>query len=200
MSGLPPDDWIERLRAQEHDAFTELVRLHHGAVFRLAQRLLRHRDDAQETAQEAFLAAYEGIGNFQGRASLKTWLLSITYRKAVDRLKQRGDAAHISSGMLDDSELWKIAQSVENLTDWGVNPEHHFRDAQLRERLDMALSKLPSDTRAVFELRDLQGMSSQETSDILGINEGAVRVRLHRVRQYLMRELQAWFGGEGTRR
>jgi len=200
MSSQLPDDWIERLRAREHEAFNELVRLHHGAVYRLALRMLRHRDDAQEVAQESFLAAYEGIGGFAGRASLKTWLLSIAYRKTVDRLKRRGDEGAIISGVLDDSELWRIAQSVQNLTDWGVNPEQHYSRTQLSEHLGTSLGRLPADSRAVFELRDLQGLTSQEAADILGISEGAVRVRLHRVRQYLMRELQSLFGGSGVHR
>jgi RNA polymerase sigma-70 factor (ECF subfamily) len=198
MSGDLPEDWLERLRAQDHEAFNTLVRLHHAAVFRLAQRLLRNADDAQEVAQECFLAAYEGIGRFQQRASVKTWLLSIAYRKAVDRLQRRSQEGHLVSGALDDSELWKIAQSVEQLTDWGRNPEQTFRSTELREHLGAALARLPAESRAVFELRDVQGLSSQEAAEVLEINEGAVRVRLHRVRQYLMRELQSLFGGKGV--
>lgn len=200
MSGQLPENWIERLRAGEHAAFNELVRRHHADVFRLARRLLRHADDAQETAQEVFLAAYEGIGGFQGRSSIKTWLLSITWRKSVDRLKRRSGEAHVESGALDDTELWKIAQNVQDLTDWAENPEHHYSRTELTAHLNAALARLPAESRAVFELRDLQGLSSQEAAEILGLNEGAVRVRLHRVRQYLMRELQSLFGGRGMQR
>ena len=193
-----PEDWLERLQAQDHEAFNTLVRLQHAAVFRLAERMLRNRDDAQEVAQESFLAAYEGIGRFQQRASIKTWLLSITYRKAVDRLQRRTQEGTLLAGTLDDNELWKIAQSVEQLTDWGRNPEQAFNRLEVREHLDAALAKVPAESRAVFELRDVQGLSSQEAAEVLGINEGAVRVRLHRVRQYLMRELQSLFGGKGV--
>lgn len=200
MSEQPDDPSLERLRAQDHEAFSELVRHYHGAVYRLALRLLRHSDDAQETAQETFLAAYEAVREFQGRSSVKTWLLSITYRKAVDRLQQRAGLRHVASSMLDESELARIARSVESLTDWGLNPEQHARYGQLTERLNAALATLPTESRAVFELRDLQGLSSREAADVLGLSEGAVRVRLHRVRQYLMGELHALFGEAGVRR
>ena len=100
--------------------------------------------------------------------------------------------------MLDDDDLWRIAQSVQRLTDWAVDPEQHYARGELRERLHEALARLTPETRSVFELRDLQGLSSQETAEVLGISEGAVRVRLHRVRQYLMAELQSLFGGKGA--
>ncbi len=201
MSASVSENLVERLRAGDHEAFNDLVRELHGAVYRLANRLVRNQDDAQEVAQETFLAAYEGIGGFQERASIKTWLLSITYRKAVDRLKRRADERHIDSGMLDDSELWKIAHdSVEKFTDWGENPEQYFSNNQLTEFLSRALDKIPPDSKAVFELRDLQGLSSKEAAEALGMNEGAVRVRLHRVRQYLVKELQTLFGERGKQR
>lgn len=200
MSGQSSDNFIERLRAREHEAFNRLVMDCHTSVYRLAYRLLRNADDAQDVAQESFLAAYEGIGGFQQRASIKTWLLSITYRKAVDRVRKRAEESHIGSDALDDAGLWKIAQSVESFTDWGVNPEQSFSNDQMKDHLRAALNKLPAQSKAVFELRDLQGFSSKETSDILGINEGAVRVRLHRVRQFLMSELQTLFGGKGRPR
>lgn len=183
-----------RLRRKEHEAFNELVRLCHTPVYRLAQRMVRHTDDAQEVTQEVFLAAYEGIDGFQGRANIKTWLLSITYRKAVDRLKKKREDDRLISGVLDDDTVWKIANSVEDFTDWGENPEQNYDRGQITDYLNEALEKLPSDSRAVFELRDVQGLSSKEASEILAMNEGALRVRLHRVRQFLVKELQSLFG------
>src|SRR3990172_6015164 len=105
MGGQLPEDWLERLRAREHEAFNQFVRLYQAAAFRLGQRLLRHGDDAQEVTQDAFLAAYEGIAGFEQRASLRTWLLAITYRKALDRLKRRASEGHLLSGVLDDDAL-----------------------------------------------------------------------------------------------
>ena len=199
MSGQLPDDLLDRLRAGEHDAFNELVRRLHGPVYRLALRLLRNRDDAQEIAQDSFVAAYQGIDSFQARASLQTWLLSITYRKAVDRLRRDRDAP-LSAGAFNEEDLRRIAQNVDVLTDWGANPERYFEQTQVREQLRAALARLPAEARAVFELRDVQGLSTQEAADVLGMTEANVRVRLHRVRQYLMGELESLHGGPGAPR
>lgn len=197
MTGKTPENLIVALRDREHEAFNELVRLCHSSVFRLAQRVLQNVDDAQEVAQETFLAAYEGIEGFQERSKIKTWLLAIAYRKAMDRLKKRIQERDIFTDTLDEEEIWKIAQNVDNFTDWGPNPEQYVNSSQVSEILKEALTRVPPDSKAVFELRDLQGFSSREVSDILGIQEGTVRVRLHRVRQILMRELESLFGGKG---
>lgn len=189
-----PDNLVERLKRGEHEAFNELVRACHASVFRLANRLLRNVDDAQEVAQECFLAAYQGIGKFQERANVRTWLLSIAYRKAVDRLKRRTTNEWQLFGQLDDADFWDKRRSVQDFTDWKSNPEQTFDNNRMSERLKAALEKVPAESKAVFELRDLQGLSSREAAEALGISEGALRVRLHRVRQFLMTELNEIFG------
>ena len=199
MDGQLTKEQLALLRAGDHAAFNAFVRAQHGVVYRLSWRLLRHAHDAQEVTQEAFLAAFEGIAGFEGRASPRSWLLAIAYRKAMDRLRRRIGESNVLTSLLDDDALWKIAQRVEHLTDWGANPEQHMVTSQVREHLDAALARLTPETRSVFELRDLQGLTSQETADVLGISDGAVRVRLHRVRQYLMAELQSLLGERGVR-
>ena len=194
-----PENLTSRLRNGEREAFDDLVRLCHAPVYRLALRMLRNPDDAQEVAQESFLAAFVGIGGFQERSNIRTWLLSIVYRKAVDRMKKRTEEGRILSGVLGDDELWKIAHSVQDFTDWGANPEQIYSRNEISDRLAKALGKIPAESSAVFELRDIQGLNSRETSEILGIKEGAVRVRLHRVRQILMVEMQQLFGERGNR-
>lgn len=182
-----------RLREGDEVAFEEFVRRYNASAFRLARRLLRHDDDALEVVQESLLAAYEGRSKYRGEAAPGSWLLSITYNKAVDRLKERNrfDVYDEDNGALNEN--WQRASMVRNITDWWRNPEQHFSDGQLRAHLDTALSNLPVDSRAVFELRELQGMSSREVADAVQISEAAVRVRLHRVRQYLIAALQEAF-------
>lgn len=199
VTGKFPDNFVSRLRKREHEAFNELVRLCHGSVFGLARRLLHDVDDAQEVSQDTFLAAYEGIDGFQERANIRTWLLSIGYRKGMDRLRRRIEEGKLLSGGFDEAEMWKIAQNVDEFTDWGRNPEQYVNRNQVFDGLERALKKIPAESRAVFELRDLQGFSSKEVSEVLGLNEGAVRVRLHRVRQLLMRELQSFFENREAR-
>lgn len=199
MTGKTPDNLIVRLRDREHEAFNEMVRLCHAPVFRLAQRLLQNVDDAQEVAQETFLAAYEGIEGFQGRSQIKTWLLAIAYRKTMDRLKKRIQERELFPETMDETEMWKITQNVDDFTDWGPNPEQYVNRNQISGILKEVLSKMPTESRAVFELRDMQGFSSKEVSEILGVQEGTIRVKLHRVRQFLMREMETLFGGKGKK-
>ena len=194
--GLDPKELAERAVGGDAEAFNELVKLYHGSLFRLANRMLRNTDDAQEVAQESFLAAYEGMGNFKGRSHIRTWLLSITYNKAVDRLKRISKDNWYIAGDLEKSDRWEIVERVTKITDWGGNPEQSFQASEIKETLEKALATVPAETKAVFELRDIQGLTSKEVSDALGITEGTVRVRLHRVRQYLMVAMQDFMSSE----
>ncbi len=188
---------VERVQRGEAEAFNEIVRLFHPPLFRLARRLLRNPEDAQEAVQEAFLAAYQGMGAFEGRASLRTWLLSITFNKAVDRIKKETREHWYISGDLAAPEAPENPGTVENFTDGISNPEQTFQKKEIRESLEKALLEVPAESRAVFELRDVQGLSSKEVADALGITEGTVRVKLHRVRQFLMVAMQNFFSAEG---
>ncbi len=101
------DPPVEKLAAGDAETFNDLVRRFHGSLYRLALRLVRNEHDAQEIVQESFLAAYEGRAKFQGRSKVRTWLLSITYHKAVDRLKQTTRDAWSLTGGLEESPLWR---------------------------------------------------------------------------------------------
>jgi RNA polymerase sigma-70 factor (ECF subfamily) len=197
MTEIDPQELVERVRRGEPEAFNEIVRLYHASLFRLANRVLRNRDDAQEVVQEAFLAAYQGLDRFAGRSNLRTWLLSITFNKSVDRIKRTTRDKWYISGELEKPEAWEKRETVENFTDGKANPEQELREKEMRESLDKALQQVPAESKAVFELRDIQGLSSKEVADALGISEGTVRVRLHRVRQFLMGAMQDFFTAEG---
>ena len=197
MADIDAKKLAERAAQGDADAFNELVRLYHPALYRLANRMLRNRDDAQEVAQEAFMAAYEGMARFQGQSHIRTWLLSITYNKAVDRLKRTTKDNWFIAGDLEKSEKWEIVERVTRITDWGGNPEQTFQASELRGALEKALAVVPAETKAVFELRDIQGLTSKEVAETLGISEGTVRVKLHRVRQYLMAAMEDLFSVEG---
>ena len=187
----------QRAASGDADAFNELVRLYHPALYRLANRMLRNTDDAQEVAQEAFLAAYEGIARFEGQSHIRTWLLSITYNKSVDRLKRTTRDNWLIAGDLDKSERWDVVERVAEVTDWSGNPEQNFQSSEIKATLEKALAEVPAETKAVFELRDIQGLTSREVADALTISEGAVRVKLHRVRQYLMAAMEDFYNTEG---
>jgi len=191
---------VRRVKAGDRAAFDELVRRCHGRLYRLARRLLGNVDDAQEVVQETFLAAYEGMARFGDRAAVTTWLYAIAYNKAVDRLKQRTADAWLITGELEEAEVWRRSATVHDLTDWRADPEQNLVREQLQGILDATLAQVPAVSRAVFELRDQQGLSSREAAEALGLSEGAVRVRLHRVRQLLMAEVRRLTDPDGGER
>lgn len=197
MTDIDAKRLAERAASGDAEAFNELVRLYHPALYRLANRMLRNMDDAQEVAQEAFLAAYEGISRFEGQSHIRTWLLSITYNKAVDRLKKTTRDNWLIAGDLEKSERWDVVERVARTTEWGGNPEQNFQSSEIKATLEKALAEVPAETKAVFELRDIQGLTSREVADALAITEGSVRVKLHRVRQYLMAAMEDFYHSEG---
>lgn len=188
MEALREPEFIDRLLKGEREAFDTLVRQCHGSVYRLAMRMLGHSDDAQEVAQETFLSAYQGIAKFREEANIRTWLLAIAYRKSIDWLKKRNhDQLHLSENL--EEFLEKRTNNVSLVTEWWKNPEYYYSNNEVSELIRDALGEVPAESRAVFELRDIQGLSSKEAAETLGLSEGALRVRLHRVRQYLMLQL-----------
>ncbi|MBI4082245.1 MAG: sigma-70 family RNA polymerase sigma factor [Candidatus Lambdaproteobacteria bacterium] len=183
-------DFIERLKRGDRDAFNEVVRQHHGSLYRLVRRLLGDRDDAQDVVQETFLAAFQGISGFEGRSALSTWVLAIGYRKAMDRLRRAHNDPWQLEGDLQNSPIWERVGLVAQITDGSPTPEDNAHRAEIRQALREILAKVPAASRAVFELRDMQGFTSRETALALGMTEGAARVRLHRVRQLLAAEMR----------
>ena len=183
----------KRLADGEAEAFDEAIRQYHGSLYRLCHRVLDNDDDAQEAVQETFLAAYQGRDRFRAESQVHTWLCSIAYNKAMDTLRRLVRDQWMLEGELEDSPIWEKVQAVADFTEWIENPEQNYERGELQMLLEEALGKVPAVSRAVFELRDLQGFSSQEVAETVGISEGAVRVRLHRVRQYLTVELENMF-------
>ncbi|MBI4083543.1 MAG: sigma-70 family RNA polymerase sigma factor [Candidatus Lambdaproteobacteria bacterium] len=190
---------VRRAKAGDAGAFDDLLRRHHGAVHRLVNRMLRNDADAQEITQETFLSAYQGLAGFDGRARFNTWLLAIAYNKAIDRLKRQRRDPWTITGDLDESELWRRSANVHGFTDWGLTPEQTVLRKELRALLDDALAQVPALNRAVFELRDIQGLTSREVAEALALSEGAVRVRLHRTRQLLLGRLRERLNPEEAR-
>lgn len=190
-------DLLARLKRGERSAFDQLVRQHHAPLYRMLLRILSHDADAQEAVQETFLAAYQNFNGYEGRSSIRTWLLSIGYRKAMDLLRRKYSDSWQVDGDLQLSPVWESVKLVAVVTDWTATPEDIYQRAEIREALKEALADVPAASRAVFELRDVQGFTFEETALALDMPEGALRVRLHRVRQFLAARLQQRFGRKG---
>ncbi len=186
-----PDDereLIERLRAGDKAACDQCIERHSAGVYRLALRLVRDEAEAEDVMQETFLNAFRGITRFDGRSSLNTWLYRITYNAALGRLRRYSPETVSVDEAGDDGRPLPRA-----LFDWCCLPEEDFDTAEAHTELDQAIRELPAGLRAVFVLRELNELSTDETAEALGVSIAAVKTRLHRARLWLRERLSGYF-------
>lgn len=183
--------FIERLRAGDPAACAQCVREHSDGLYRVARRMMRDPHEAEDVLQETFLNAFKGIAQFDGRSSLKTWLYRICYNTALMRLRGNKPPRVSVEDTLDAAEQGGLLPQA--LHDWCCLPEREFETNDTRAQLENALRALPENSRIVFVLRELEGLSTIETANALGVSEQAVKVRLHRARLALRERLADYF-------
>jgi RNA polymerase sigma-70 factor, ECF subfamily len=180
---------VRRAKAGELAAFEELASRHERQVYTLALRMLRHPQDAEDVTQQTLLSAIEHLGGFREEASFSTWLLRIATHAALKVIRKRKQQATIS---LDEATSAEDPDEPiphpEFIADWKQSPEELVHNGEVRRLLDEALAQLDDKHRLVFLLRDVEGLSIQETAQELGLSEANVKVRLLRARLQL-REL-----------
>jgi RNA polymerase sigma-70 factor, ECF subfamily len=189
---------LEALQSGDRAEFARLVDMYYGIIYRLAIRMLNNPQDAEDILQETFLKAYRHIDGFDGRSKVSTWLYRIATNEALMFLRRR------------QPHLVSIEEPFENdegegeplhIVDWCCIPENELMSSEARLHLDEAVGKLPYSLRVVFILREIEGLSTKETSDVLDLSETAVKTRLSRARLRLRDELSAYYGEklEGNR-
>lgn len=184
--------FIERLRAGDKQACAQCVEIHSDGLYRLALRMMRDPQEAEDVLQETLLNAFKGIAHFDGRSSLKTWLYRIAYNTALMKLRGAKPQRVSVEDTLEAEEQGEILP--EALHDWCCLPERDFETNDAREQLESAIRSLPETLRVVFVMRELEGLSTIETANALGVSEQVVKVRLHRARLALRDRLSEYFG------
>jgi len=181
---------LGRIRGGDLSACDECVELHRPALYRLAFRMMKNHQEAEDVVQEAFLAAFQGIERFDGRARLGTWLFRITYNTALMRLRKKAP-------LMVSEEAWQqfVAKKPMSpyILDFCCLPESTLLRGEALHQIDLALDALSENLRSVFWAREGEGLSTRETANSLGISESAVKVRLHRARTALRAHLAAYF-------
>lgn len=186
------DDLIRRLRAGDEAAFTALVERHHASMVRLARGYVRSNAVAEEVAQEAWLGLLRGLDGFEGRSSLRTWLLRIVVNRAISTGIRERVHLPVQDEELED-DTGRFSQDG-----WWASPPAHWSDEaldrmvapQLAARVKEFIAELPESQQAVVTLRDVEGLSSDQVCSVLGISEGNQRVLLHRGRTRLRSRLE----------
>lgn len=180
---------VAAAKSGDTSAFEELVNRYDRKIFRLTMNITRNREDAEDAMQDAFMKAYSHLDRFHEESRFYTWLVRIAANEALMRLRKRRPN-QVSLDEPIESEDDFIPQQIE---DWGPNPEQRFAQTEMRDILRSVIEHLPPDFRVVFVLRDVEGLSTEETAETVGISEAAVKSRLLRARLKLRQKLDRQF-------
>ncbi len=200
----PAQDLIEALRRGDEAAFVALVNRYQRSLLRVVRGFVPRREVAEEVVQETWLAVLEGIGRFQGRSSLKTWITRIAVNRAITRSKREGRTVTFSDLARADLEHDEAVVEPERFAGadarwagyWVTYPGPWSEELLIRREtgamLEQAIDTLPPVQRAVITLRDIDGCTSEEVCNALGISETNQRVLLHRARSRVRRAVEAY--------
>lgn len=174
---------IDSARQGDQDAFAQLIRLYEKRIFALTLRMCRNPADAEEAAQEAFLAAWQGLAFFRGDSSFSTWLYRLASNACVDLLRRESRHRSAAGPSLNDEDV-----SVDAV-DPAPTPHMLAEQAELRRQIEDGLAALPEDYRQVLILREIHQRSYDEISEILSLDLGTVKSRINRGRKRLRKFL-----------
>jgi len=182
---------VAQVRAGDVAAYDTLVRKYERQIFRIAQHITQNREDAEDVMQDAFLKAYEKLDQFEGNSKFYTWLVRIAVNESLMRLRKRRTGKLVS---MDEDVQTDEGSVPRDFADWAPNPEQNYTQAELAEILKKTIQGLPQGFRVVFVLRDVEGLSTEETAETLGLSVPAVKSRLLRARLQLRERLTRYFG------
>lgn len=183
------EEFLQLLRKRDPGACAQCVQEHSNGLYRLALRMLRDRQEAEDIVQETFLSAFRNIDSFQGRSSIGTWLFRIAYNAALMRLRK----AHPETLSLEGSDSGEGEGEPLELFDFSGIPENEALNHEIHDQIEAAIQAMPSNLRVVFALRELEDLSTAGTAEVLDLSEEAVKTRLHRGRLWLRERLSHYF-------
>ena len=200
MSTAPPIEnneeqaLVDRARAGDASAFTELVDKYERKIFRLAKHITQNDEDAEDVLQESFMKAFSNLDSFQGQSKFYTWLVRIAVNEALMKLRKRKSDRTVS---LDEPHETEEDTVTREIAVWEDDPEQKYSREELRSILERAVESLKPAFRTVFVLRDIEELSTEETAEALGISIPAVKSRLLRARLQLRERLTRVFRRKG---
>jgi RNA polymerase sigma-70 factor (ECF subfamily) len=179
---LDDERLVALAQSGDRAAFDQLAERHSTRLRRVLFRITRDCDVAYDAVQEALMRAWQNIGRFEGRSQFSTWLTRIGINESY-RVLRRGP----------EQPLELTDQVGERITSWGARPDEVFESREFLQAVDGALGELPLDYRTAVTLRDVEGLSTAEAAEILGIGERALKSRVHRGRMALRAKLDDYF-------
>ena len=192
--GMPEEELLAALKAGDDAAYETLVRTYAPRMLMVARRFMRQEQDAQDAVQDAFISAFKAIEKFEGNSKLSTWLHRITVNACLMKLRsQKRKPERPIEDLLpkyhDDGHPQSVPQG------WAVTTDTAVQDRETQRFVREKIDELPESYRTVLLLRDIEEHSTEETAQLMGISNGAVKTRLHRARQALRELLDARMAG-----
>jgi RNA polymerase sigma-70 factor, ECF subfamily len=195
---------IRRILAGEKHLFHDLIRPCERSIYFLLYSLLKNETEAEDVAQETVIKVYQNLGKFRGDSQFRTWVLSIARNEGLGRLRKISSRREDSLDAETDEQTGDYTPAI--LTSWREIPAEALEQKELGKLLRQAIEGLPEIYRNIVLLRDIEELDIRETAAALGISEASVKVRLHRARALLQRNLapqlkgfapakRRWFGG-----
>jgi RNA polymerase sigma-70 factor (ECF subfamily) len=181
---------VERFKSSDPaSTVADLFESYADPIYRLAIQLVGDPATAEDVVQETFLSAMAHRDGFEGRSKLSSWLYRIAYNAALNRLRRNREEPIPEEDPDEDSP----APLPRSLVEWTMTPEEINSDMEAADYLEKAVLSLPMKYRVVFFLRDVEGQSTEQTAEVMGLTETAVKVRLHRARLALRENLSEYF-------
>jgi RNA polymerase sigma-70 factor (ECF subfamily) len=197
LANNPPTDevLVERFRAGDRRAFEELVRRHRSRIYHLALRMTKNEQEALEIVQETFLSAYRKLPEFRGESAVGSWIHRIAANFALMRLRHQKVVDDVEEPLeTEDGKFRPDGHWAEGPAGfWGRRADEIVLDTELRGQINEAVDALPDSYRAVFLLRDIEGLSYDEIASALQTTVPAIKSRLHRARLTLRERLAHYF-------
>lgn len=189
MSLNEEQDLIVKARNGSPIATELLVSRYESRIFRLARNITFNHEDAEEVVQNAFVNVFQSLTTFRGDSRFYTWLVRIAVNEALMKVRGR----RFREVSIDDASGEEDNVIHHELEDWGPNPEERYSQEELRKILETAINRLDPGYRIVFQLRDVEGFSTEETARALNLSLPAVKTRLRRARLQLRNSLDIHF-------
>ena len=183
MTEKQEQNWIDDARRGDQEAFAQLVQLYEKRGYALTLRMCKNPADAEEAAQEAFLAAWQGLAFFRGESSFSTWLYRLASNACVDLLRREGRHRSAAGPSLNDEE------AAIDVADDAPSPHALAERAELRQQIEAGLAALPEEYRQVLILREMHQQTYDEIAEILSLDLGTVKSRINRGRKRLRKIL-----------
>jgi RNA polymerase sigma-70 factor, ECF subfamily len=192
-AAVTDEDLVARARTKDFAAFEELVDRYEDKIFRLAFRFVRNETEAKEIVQDTFLLVWRKLDTFKGDSQFGSWLYRVATNTALMRLRAQRRHPEISTEELPIDYLDNYGQLPAAGENWAKRPDDELQSDELRRRIQKAVDELPEIYRTVFLIRDVEGLSTEETAEVLEISIPTVKTRLHRARLALRDAITRYF-------